>query len=440
MPDCCGHNLAAVLNTLLRMETRRQHLDEVNPAEGYLTIQDTDLKRTYPVGQFFTIGRDAATSLSVNDPFVSSRHCKIEKSEKGFFLRDMKSKNGTILNGTRIIEALLSGGDRIEIGDHQFTFSILEPNTELPPELRSKNPAWSRQLERLPQIAASSLNVLITGPSGSGKEGLSRWIHFNSARKHFPFISVNCSALSESLVESELFGHVKGSFTGATNDRKGAFLAARGGTLFLDEIGDLPLSLQPKLLRALENQEIRPVGSDHTLKTDIRMIAATHQNLDQYVTEGKFRSDLYYRLNVIRLSPPRLADRPEDFEEIFYRLARESRVRFSHSAIQKLKIMSWPGNIRELKNFVLRTSALFGKREIKEEHLEELLGPVPNPGTASSISFSERGLLKETEKDLILKTLRESKGNQRRTAALLGIPKSTLHDRLRAYGVDINSF
>jgi len=172
---------------------------------------------------------------------------------------------------------------------------------------------------------------------------VSHVIHDYSGRSEGPFVSVNCSALTESLVESELFGHVKGSFTGATSDRKGAFEAARGGTLFLDEIGDLPLSLQPKLLRALENQEIKPVGSDKTLKTDVRIVTATHKNLEKLVIEKTFRSDLFFRIHVVKISIPSLKERMEDFEDLLYHFSREMRVRFSVGAIEKLKEHSWPG-------------------------------------------------------------------------------------------------
>jgi DNA-binding NtrC family response regulator len=422
------------------METRRQSLDGINPTEAYITVIQNDFKKTYPIGHFFSIGRDPAASLSIPDPFVSNRHCKIEKTEKGFFVKDQRSKNGTSVNGTKVIEALLKDGDKISIGDIELLFSTMEPTNSLPPEFLSKNKVWSKQLERLPQIAASSLNVLITGPSGSGKEGLSRWIHFNSSRKMHPFISVNCSALTENLVESELFGHVRGSFTGATNDRKGAFVAARGGTLFLDEIGDLPLSLQPKLLRALENQEVKPVGSDQIYKTDVRMIAATHQNLDGLVNDGKFRSDLFYRLNVIRISPPCLTDRMEDFEDIFYRLSKDQRVRFSVGAINQLKKHDWPGNIRELKNLVLRAAALFGKKEVREENLPELIQVMPKSALhpLAPLPPGSPSFLKEIERELILKTLKENAGNQRRTATILGIPKSTLHDKIKTFGIDLD--
>jgi transcriptional regulator with GAF, ATPase, and Fis domain len=272
-------------------------------------------------------------------------------------------------------------------------------------------------------------------------------IHKNSNRSKFPFVSVNCSALSESLIESELFGHKRGAFTGATHDRAGAFEAARGGTLFLDEIGDLPISLQPKLLRALENREIRPLGSDRNIETNVRIIAATHKNLPMQVTKGVFRADLFFRLNVIKLIIPNLRDRMEDFEDLLYGFCREMRVGFQFDAIRVLKQHNWPGNIRELKNVVARASALFPGQQIGTDQIRTLLdisntsgynenSPL-GPSATGGNHLQARSYLREIEKDLIIKSLIYNKGNQRRTASDLGIPKSTLHDRIRSYEIDI---
>jgi DNA-binding NtrC family response regulator len=308
--------------------------------------------------------------------------------------------------------------------------------------MKSKNPQWHAELQSLSGVSQSEFSVLLLGPSGSGKDIIAQAIHKNSQRQACAFVSVNCSALTESLIESELFGHVKGSFTGAVNDRKGAFESARFGTLFLDEIGDLSYNLQAKLLRALENNEIRPVGSDKIVKTNVRIIAATHQNLDQKIQAGEFRSDLYYRLNVVSIFTPALKDRPEDFEEILYSFAKEMRVRFSYDAIQRLKAHTWPGNIRELRNLVARASALFTHRQIDLEKAERLLGgssfhPHPLRETAASGQVS---VIKEVERQIILKKLETNKGNQRKTAHELGMPKSTLNDRLRQYNINLGDF
>lgn len=408
------------------------------PETGFLTWKDATRVQQVELGEFLTIGRDAGNQLILADEFTSGRHMRIERKSNGFMLRDLRSRNGTLINGTRVFEAMLNDGDTIRVGatDLQFSSSKVE-SIEL--ETTSKSPLWSAQLLRLPNIAQSAFPVLLTGPSGAGKDVLAQSIHRQSPRRRGPFISVNCSALSESLVESELFGHVKGSFTGATCDRKGAFEAARGGTLFLDEIGDLPLALQPKLLRALENNQIRPVGSDRSLQTDVRIIAATHHDLKKLVFDEKFRADLYFRLHVVQIQTPALKDRREDFEDLLYAFARSLRVRFSYGAIQRLKAHDWPGNIRELKNVVARARAFWGNEEITEHMAGQLIDVMHASGMDQSTeSFKpSRSVIKEIELEMIKSRLVANRGNQRKTAADLGMPKSTLHDRIRSYSIDV---
>ncbi len=426
------------------MQTQRIEIQTPKPMEheGYILIQNASSREAHPVGQGLSIGRDSSCTLRLDDSFISTRHCRIERKAENFLLRDLRSRNGTFLNGTRILEAELHDGDRVHIGNTTLTFNFKRDPSDQLLVLESANPAWNLQLTRLNSIAESELAVLLLGNSGTGKELLAQQIHVKSARRHSPFVSVNCSALGESLVESELFGHLRGSFTGAANDRKGAFETARGGTLFLDEIGDLPLSLQPKLLRALENSEIRPVGSDKTIKTDVRIVAATHANLKAKVMNGEFRSDLYYRLHGVQLTPPDLNDRMEDFERLFYHFAKLYKVGFSFGAIQGLKKHSWPGNIRELKNVVARAKALFPQMQIEEEHLKELLDIVEMKPLISDFETinpnqpREGSLFKELERRLIVERLSVHKGNQRRVAEDLGMPKSTLNDRIKLYQID----
>ncbi len=428
------------------METRRIQLEESESVTGvgFLIPFNRPSGAAYELKEYFTIGRDDGCHLILNDSFVSARHARIEKRNQGYVLRDQNSRNGTYLNGSRVTEVILSANDKVRFGESIFVFT--EAPTGLP-QLASKNLEWSQQLQRLPAFAATDFPILITGPSGTGKDILARWIHKNSNRGRGHFVSINCSALSESLIESELFGHIKGSFTGATENRKGAFETARGGVLFLDEIGDLPLSLQPKLLRALENNEIRPVGSDKIVETNVRIIAATHKNMVQNVRSGAFREDLYYRLNVCHIQPPSLVERLEDFDELLYLFAKALKVRFSFAAIQKLKEHSWPGNIRELRNTVSRAAAYFPAKHIQPEDVEHIvdrvhLSPevhyVTSPGASGEDPNAAKGsLIREIERDLIIRRLVANRGNQRRTAEDLGLPKSTLHDRIKAYSIDL---
>ncbi|MFN8847376.1 MAG: sigma 54-interacting transcriptional regulator [Bdellovibrionales bacterium] len=397
----------------------------------------------YNLGEYTTFGSALDCTLSLNHNSVSERHARIEKREGNLVLKDMRSQSGTFLNEARILEALLQNGDQIRIGPYEFQVcsSGFEKGTDS--KLSSRNKNWQNRLNTLPHIAATDFPVLLLGPSGTGKDIIAKEIHQLSPRSKEELICVNCSALTETLIESELFGHVKGSFTGAIQDRKGAFESARGGTLFLDEIGDLPYSLQAKLLRALENNEIRPVGSDRTIKTDVRVIAATHHDLTDRIQLGQFRSDLYYRLNVIQLCPPALVDRMEDFEIILMSFAKKYRVRFSISGIHRLKKHNWPGNIREVKNLVARTKALYPGQEIGAEEVESLLGFTKNQPSVSEIRpvmSQSLPVIKEMEKQMIIKRLSVNRGNQRLTALDLGLPKSTLHDRLKDYSIDIKLF
>lgn len=418
------------------MTTRNLTLTPITDI-GFLTWKDSVRTHQIELGEFLTIGRDADNHIVVGDDFASSRHTRIERKPNGFLLRDLRSRNGTYLNGARIFEALLADGDRVRIGQTDIHFSRQRAENQSG-EMTSKNAAWAAQLARLPNIAQSQFPVLLTGPSGTGKDVLAQAVHRMSARKNGPFVSVNCSALSESLVESELFGHIKGSFTGATENRKGAFEAARGGTLFLDEIGDLPLALQPKLLRALENSQIRPVGSDRSIETDVRIIAATHHDLRKLVAEERFRADLFFRLHVVQVNTPSLRERKEDFEDLIYTFARAMRVRFSFGAIQFLKSHDWPGNIRELKNTVARAKAFWGNEEITEMTAAQLVDQIPVAAEGEAAGFKpSRSVIKEIELEMIKSRLIANRGNQRKTAVDLGMPKSTLHDRIKVYGIDV---
>jgi DNA-binding NtrC family response regulator len=278
----------------------------------------------------------------------------------------------------------------------------------------------------------SDAPVIIYGESGTGKELVARAIHQLGRRKEGPFVQLNCSALNESLLESELFGHVKGAFTGATENRNGLIRAADGGTLFLDEIGELPLHLQPKLLRALETGQVTPVGSDKTVTVDARLVAATNRDLQDAVTEGQFREDLYYRINVVELIVPPLAERGQDILELARRFAGEfvgGPIRLSPQAVRCLLSHSWPGNVRELRNAIQLACLVCRGDVILPEHLPpKIANHVPKPDRQDP----KAGQLSQIERATILATLEECNGNRTQAAKKLGISRRGLIYKLRA--------
>jgi two-component system nitrogen regulation response regulator NtrX len=290
--------------------------------------------------------------------------------------------------------------------------------------------------------APSNSRVLITGENGSGKEIVARTLHRLSLRADNAFIDVNCAAIPEELIESELFGHKKGSFTGAIEDRKGKFELADGGTLFLDEIGDMSLKTQAKVLRVLQEQTFQRVGAPQTIQVDVRVIAATNKTLDAEIASGSFRSDLYYRLNVIPIEVPPLRARGNDIvlltEYFLRRFAAEMarpRKKLSAGAATKLKSYHWPGNVRELRNVVERLAILLPHETIAPEDIQ--IGPPA--GTAPSIAadLTLKEARDEFEKQYILSRLREFAGNVSRTADALGVERSNLYRKLHAYGIRV---
>ena len=435
------------------MLTQKLNFKQKQQVCGFLRWTEDSHTEQREVDQFISLGRDKENLVPLNDEFISGRHCRIQKKDsEGFILQDMSSKNGTFLNGNRVFKAMLKNNDRIQIGKKEFIFLFKDLMIVGASHTLSHNPQWSKLLKSLPNIAKSNMPVLITGSSGTGKEMMAKLTHLYSNRSKGPMISVNCSALSESLIESEFFGHVKGSYTGALTHRKGAFVAANGGSLFLDEIGDLPLNLQPKLLRAIEYQEIKAVGSDQVTKTDARIIAATHQDLKSKVTHKQFRSDLYFRLNVLPFCLPDLQNRMEDFEKLLEFFCAEYNTSFSPKAITFLKKHSWPGNIRELKNTVARARALFPGEIIDPSTVEQLislkLSTDTDTDTDTDITESNNHeitphtvpVIKQIEKHMIIKSMIKNRGNQKKAAIELGMPRSTLCDRIKSYNINVNNY
>ncbi len=299
----------------------------------------------------------------------------------------------------------------------------------------------------LERVSRTDATVLITGETGTGKEVAARAIHEQSRRRSEPFVAVNCSALPEALLESELFGHVKGAFTDARSRRPGMFLEAHGGTLFLDEIGDVPLSVQVKLLRALEARQVRPVGADGDVPFDARIVAATNRDLEQAVQDGSFREDLFYRLNVVHISIPPLRSRGSDvlllaqaFVTQFAQQAQSGVVGLSESAAQRLLAYPWPGNIRELRNAIERGVALTRFDHVRAEDLPERIRDFQSKHVlVAGDDLSEMASLEEVEKRYILRVLQAAGGNKSLAAQALGIGRRTLYRKLGEYGVEPSS-
>ncbi|RMF58513.1 MAG: sigma-54-dependent Fis family transcriptional regulator [Calditrichaeota bacterium] len=297
-------------------------------------------------------------------------------------------------------------------------------------------------LRMVGQVAQSDATVLILGESGTGKELIARAIHYNSPRKEKPLITVNCPSIPENLLESELFGHVKGAFTGAVKDRKGKFELADGGTIFLDEIGDLPESLQAKLLRVLQEQEFERLGDSQVIKVDVRVIAATNKDLFKQVQEGKFREDLYYRLSVVPIVLPPLRDRKEEIPYLvdffLQRYGKGKQFTITPEALEALQSYDWPGNIRELENAIERAVILANENQITLQSLPpHVTGALPQPTIARDVFSEMEDLsLELLEKRAITEALRRSGGNQTRAAQLLNIPRHVLLYRMKKLGVD----
>lgn len=301
------------------------------------------------------------------------------------------------------------------------------------------------------QVGPTPTTVLIRGESGTGKELTARAIHSQSKRADKPLVSVNCTTLTDSLLESELFGHKKGSFTGAVAEKRGLFEAADGGTIFLDEVGDITPKLQAELLRVLDDGEIRPVGSNSATKVDVRLIAATNRNLEQGVAEGWFREDLFYRLNVFTITMPPLRNRLESFDDLLQAFIAKASTRVNKTlagiedrAVQAMRLYHWPGNIRELQNIIERAAVLTHDEIIRLEHLPVVLGELalqtPDEATQNNLRSQRQKHVKQVEKNLLIRYLTEADGNTSAAARLAGIPRRTFYRMLSRSGVKSSDF
>jgi DNA-binding NtrC family response regulator len=392
--------------------------------------------RAVSSGEELTVGTAQGNDLVVTDPAVSRHHLSLRVHERGLEVRDLGSTNGTFAGETEIAHGYLPDGARLTVGRTVLAVSFLGDEIAQPladcerfEGLVGASPVMRRLFAQLERFAMSDSTVLITGESGTGKEVAAEALHARSARRDHPFVVVDCGALPRHLMESELFGHVRGAFTGADRNRTGAFAAAGGGTLFLDEIGEMARDLQSVLLRALESRRFRPVGSDHDVEVDVRILAATNRDLRTAVNERRFRSDLYFRLDVLRVELPPLRARGDDVDllaEHFWRHFRPG-TSLPDEVRRDLRAARWAGNVRELRNAVER-AALLGAWE---PTTSQQLGPFAETKEEVVHSF---------EREYIERLLLHTRGNLTRAARIAKMSRSHLRLVMEKCGLDRDSF
>ncbi|CAB1055982.1 PAS modulated sigma54 specific transcriptional regulator, Fis family [Olavius sp. associated proteobacterium Delta 1] len=376
---------------------------------------------------------------------VRAKKCLISKKDRRAL---HVIKNAAVLRDSegQMIGAVETFTDISEIVRQQQEIETLRKSCRLEEDhhgLLGESPPMQRLIELIENVARTDAPVLIHGQSGTGKELVARAIHEESPRKDKPFIKVNCAALNENLLESELFGHEKGAYTGADRTRIGRFEAAHEGTIFLDEIGDIPLATQVKLLRVLEEKEIERVGDHKTIAVDVRIISATNKNLDALIDQDLFREDLFFRINVFPLSCPSLAERYEDIPLLVQNFIEQNTAKGSKKivgltpeAMEALLIYSWPGNVRELRNAIEYAFVLCSGNWIGREHLPPKI--IPN-GKKPLVGHHQSPASWEQERTKLINTLRQVSGNQSEAARILGVSRVTIWKRIKKYGIRLES-
>ena len=395
-----------------------------------------------------SIGFHPSNDLVVEDATVSRFHCEVRIGEDGAHVRDLDSRNGTVLDGVRVSDAFLRGGSLLKLGRVGLRFELASESNRLPVSagntfgnLVGTSVAIRTAFALLERAAASDVTVLLEGETGTGKGVAAEAIHKASTRRDKPFLVVDCGAIPPNLLESELFGHEKGSFTGAVSRRVGAFEEASGGTIFLDEIGEHAQDLQPKLLRVLESKEFRRVGGNAMNKTDVRVVAATNRDLRNEVNAGRFRSDLYFRLAVVKTTIPPLRERPEDIPITVDQILRtlgadpaQTQPLRTADFFAALQHSAWPGNVRELRNYLERCLVF---QEALPVSTESPANPVSMAGIDPKLAYAEarRRALDGFERGYAEALLREHGGKVAQAAAAAGMDRVYLYRILRRHGI-----
>jgi transcriptional regulator with GAF, ATPase, and Fis domain len=400
-------------------------------------------------GDRAVIGSDPSSQLVLTDRTCSRLHCEITVSAGKAFLRDLGSRNETLINGVPVERARLIEGAVIALGRTQVRFGLAKESITIPlstearfGSLVGRSSVMRAVFAMLEQSARSDTTILLEGPTGTGKEAAAESIHMASPRRDGPFIVLDCGALPPDLLESELFGHEKGAFTGAVSEREGAFEAAHGGTIFLDEIGELALDLQPKLLRVLEQRQVKRVGTSRYNDVDVRVIAATNRDLRVEVNNQRFRADLYYRLAVVSVRLPPLRERLEDLPLLVEQLLGDGPVPSElrePSFLEELSRHSWPGNVRELRNYLERCVALRSADPPAPEEPEraEAGGTATGPAVDAKLPLREarEAWTNTFEKRYLVALLALHQDNVSAAARAAGIARIHLHRLLRKHGL-----
>jgi DNA-binding NtrC family response regulator len=408
------------------------------------------------------IGKRETNDLIIVDKTVSRNHIEIEYAADSFLLRDLDSTNGTFLNGSRVKEAYLTPGDQIKVGNTTIEFVAFDEKVKIEPsekeefgQMVGKSRKMRQIFSILEKISPTNATVIIEGETGTGKDLVARAVHDASHRKDKPFVVFDCSSVAPNLIESELFGHEKGAFTGAIKSRQGAFEAANGGTIFLDEIGELTGDLQPKLLRALEQREIKRVGSNVPIKIDVRVICATNKNLRREVDEERFREDLYYRLSVVKVSLPPLRDRTEDIPLITERILTVGHfnkkqdgslivTKVEDDALKSLSRYQWPGNVRELSNLIQRAVSFADGSSITKANLDYIFAELEHGedktermAIDSDLPFKDakQKIVENFEKEYLADLLQRNNHNLSKASREAKIDRKHLRNLLKKYGL-----
>ncbi len=420
-----------------------------------VVVGGVDEGREAPLHQLLEVGSDPGCGLVLKDAAVSRRHLLISAAQGKVVVKDLDSRNGTLFGGARIKEAEVPVGAVLQIGHTSLALQSRWYVREVSPssatrffDLVGESVAMREVFAILERAAPAHVTVLIEGESGTGKELAARSIHQASPRAKGPYVVFDCGSVPHELAESELFGHKRGAFSGATADRAGAFMRAHGGTLCLDELGELPLELQPKLLRVLETGEVLPVGADTPRKVDVRVIASTNRDLHAEARRGTFRSDLFYRLEVVRVRMPPLRQRPEDIAALVGRLL-EGKLpagdEITGPNLAKLAGYGWPGNVRELRNALARAVTLGqapGEPATRFEKLVFNLGPASSapstiggefPGVSSPVAYKEAKaqLMMSFDQVYVSTLLDRHHGNVSKAAEAAGLSRKHLYELMR---------